>query len=112
LHDGNSYQELPQNDGNYIIQLGRSVVLFCNVTSTVDASITWTKSTYQSGEDIQGQKFRPEFSSSGFGWTSVINILQFNYTDAGKYRCSSSSHIDFDVVTFGFDVATLYVEGG
>ncbi|CAB4025155.1 protocadherin Fat 4-like, partial [Paramuricea clavata] len=104
LHDGNSYQELPTNDGTYIIERGQSLVLFCNVTSITWPQRTWSKRTYQGYEAVQSQEFQPEFSSSGFGWTSTINIPQFNYTDSGNYSCSGAAGSNH-----GIDYATLYI---
>jgi hypothetical protein len=106
LLDGNSYQEIPENSGTYTIKLGQSVVLSCNATSITQPQRTWHKRTYQGNEIVQSQEFQPEFSSSGFGWTSSINIPQFTYTDSGNYSCSGT-----DGSNYGFDFATLYVEG-
>ena len=106
LHDGNSYQEIPANDSTYTIERGQSLVLFCNVTSITWPQRTWSKRTYQGYETVQSQEFQPEFSSSGFGWTSTINIPQFNYTDSGNYSCSGAAGSNY-----GIDYATLYING-
>ena len=98
--------EIPGNGGRYDIQHGRSVILFCNVTSITRPTTTWNKRTYQGYEIVQSQEFQAEFSSSGFGWSSAVYITQFNYTDSGNYSCSGATDSNYSI-----QYATLYIEG-
>ena len=105
IQDGNSYV-VPGHDGAYHIQLGQSILLTCTVISSTQPKRTWNKRTYQGNASVLSQEFHPEFSSSGFGWTSVINISKFDYADSGTYSCFGSAGRKQ-----GADHATLYVYG-
>ena len=98
--------EIPGNGGRYDIQHGRSVILFCNVTSITRPTTRWNKRTYQGYEIVQSLEFQAEFSSSGFGWSSAVYITQFNYTDSGNYSCSGAADSNYSI-----QYATLYIEG-
>ncbi|XP_028402439.1 uncharacterized protein LOC114525371 isoform X2 [Dendronephthya gigantea] len=103
IQDGNSYV-LPGNDGAYHIQLEQSIVLTCTVISSTPPQRTWNKRSYRGNESVISEEFHPEFSSSGFAWTSVINISKFEYADSGTYSCFGSAGNNE-----GADHATLYV---
>ena len=96
----------PESDGSYKIALGKSVILTCTVVSIARPQRIWSKRTYQGYEAAESQEFKPEFTSSGFGWTSTITIPQFNYTDSGNYSCTGTEGSNYSV-----DYVTICTHG-
>ena len=90
IYENSSFMVEPENDGSYKIELGKSVMLTCAVVSIAQPQQIWSKRTYQGYEAVESQEFKPEFTSSGFGWTSTITIPQFDYTDSGNYSCTGT----------------------